>query len=60
MARSKWLDVIWGKSPERKQERVLLAKIDWFILSYCCLMVSSSDFFIHIELYQSAAVFLQL
>ncbi|KAF8192598.1 MFS general substrate transporter [Pholiota molesta] len=31
--------VLLGESPSSKHERVLLAKIDWFILSYCCLMV---------------------
>ena len=34
--------VVWGDIPESKAERVLLLKIDWFILSYCCLMVRSS------------------
>ena len=30
---------VWGEIPESKAERTLLLKIDWFILSYCCLMV---------------------
>lgn len=30
---------IWGDLPRTKVERRLLLKIDWFILSYCCLMV---------------------
>ena len=30
---------VWGEIPESKAERRLLLKIDWFILSYCCLMV---------------------
>ncbi|KAI0693818.1 MFS general substrate transporter [Cytidiella melzeri] len=29
---------VWGEVPQTKQERKLLLKIDWFILSYCCLM----------------------
>ncbi|KAF9451620.1 MFS general substrate transporter [Macrolepiota fuliginosa MF-IS2] len=29
---------LWGKSPSTKQEARLVLKIDWFILSYCCLM----------------------
>ncbi|KAF5388136.1 hypothetical protein D9615_000261 [Tricholomella constricta] len=29
---------VWGASPPTKVERTLLYKIDWFILSYCCLM----------------------
>ncbi|KZT12858.1 MFS general substrate transporter [Laetiporus sulphureus 93-53] len=29
---------VWGDIPETKAERALLLKIDWFILSYCCLM----------------------
>ncbi|EJF62835.1 MFS general substrate transporter [Dichomitus squalens LYAD-421 SS1] len=29
---------VWGEIPESKTERNLLFKIDWFILSYCCLM----------------------
>lgn len=29
---------IWGEIPASKEERKLLLKIDWFILSYCCLM----------------------
>ena len=33
---------VWGELPESKTERTLLFKIDWFILSYCCLMVSNS------------------
>lgn len=30
---------LWGEEPSTKQEKKLLLKIDWFILSYCCLMV---------------------
>lgn len=30
---------VWGEIPQSKAERNLLLKIDWFILSYCCLMV---------------------
>ena len=30
---------LWGEIPSSKVERKLLWKIDWFILSYCCLMV---------------------
>ncbi len=29
---------IWGEPPPTKEERRLLFKIDWFILSYVCLM----------------------
>ncbi|KZT20783.1 MFS general substrate transporter [Neolentinus lepideus HHB14362 ss-1] len=29
---------VWGEIPATKEERKLLLKIDWFILSYCCLM----------------------
>ncbi|KAL4241411.1 MFS transporter superfamily protein [Abortiporus biennis] len=29
---------VWGEVPQSKTERRLLLKIDWFILSYCCLM----------------------
>ncbi|KXN86384.1 Pantothenate transporter liz1 [Leucoagaricus sp. SymC.cos] len=29
---------LWGEPPATKQEARLLLKIDWFILSYCCLM----------------------
>ncbi|KAL5488275.1 hypothetical protein ACEPAI_6383 [Sanghuangporus weigelae] len=29
---------VWGEVPASKEERNLLLKIDWFILSYCCLM----------------------
>ncbi|KLO10248.1 MFS general substrate transporter [Schizopora paradoxa] len=29
---------VWGEVPSSRQEKVLLLKIDWFILSYCCLM----------------------
>ena len=32
--------IVWGEIPQSKEERRLLLKIDWFILSYCCLMVS--------------------
>ena len=31
--------IVWGEIPQSKEERRLLLKIDWFILSYCCLMV---------------------
>ncbi|KAF9247159.1 major facilitator superfamily domain-containing protein [Melanogaster broomeanus] len=31
---------VWGEIPSSKVERSLLLKIDWFILSYCCLMIS--------------------
>ncbi|KDR83577.1 hypothetical protein GALMADRAFT_235832 [Galerina marginata CBS 339.88] len=42
MSVSRWGQFIWGKGTANKQERVLLAKIDWFILSYCCLMYFSN------------------
>ncbi|GBE79336.1 Pantothenate transporter liz1 [Sparassis crispa] len=29
---------VWGEIPATKAEQKLLLKIDWFILSYCCLM----------------------
>ncbi|KAG6336338.1 hypothetical protein ID866_2733 [Astraeus odoratus] len=29
---------LWGEVPSSKAEKWLLVKIDWFILSYCCLM----------------------
>lgn len=29
---------LWGETPSSKLERRLLLKLDWFILSYCCLM----------------------
>ncbi|KAG2751526.1 MFS general substrate transporter [Suillus brevipes Sb2] len=29
---------LWGEIPSSKLERRLLLKLDWFILSYCCLM----------------------
>jgi len=29
----------WPRDPAKRQERLLLTKIDCFILSYCCLMV---------------------
>ncbi|KAK6203330.1 pantothenate transporter FEN2 [Scheffersomyces amazonensis] len=29
---------IWGKTPEDPKEARLLFKLDWFILSYCCLV----------------------
>lgn len=28
---------VWGHEPPSKEERELLRKIDWFILSFCCL-----------------------
>jgi len=31
---------LWGQTPKTEQEARLLLKIDWFILSYCCSMVS--------------------
>lgn len=30
--------VIWGEPPATKAESRLLLKMDWFILSYVCLM----------------------
>ncbi|KAM5534921.1 hypothetical protein V8D89_011476 [Ganoderma adspersum] len=33
---------VWGEIPASKAERNLLLKIDWFILSYCCLMYFSN------------------
>ncbi|TFK99065.1 MFS general substrate transporter [Pterulicium gracile] len=33
---------VWGERPSTKLERGLLLKIDWFILSYCCLMYFSN------------------
>ncbi|KAI0332421.1 MFS general substrate transporter [Cubamyces sp. BRFM 1775] len=33
---------VWGEVPATKTERKLLLKIDWFILSYCCLMYFSN------------------
>ncbi|KAJ5100266.1 major facilitator superfamily domain-containing protein [Penicillium angulare] len=35
---SKCRDVVWGKPPATKTERTLLVKIDFVILSFCCLM----------------------
>ena len=40
--KSAWRSVrhfVWGEEPQTKEEKRLLLKIDWFILSYCCLMV---------------------
>lgn len=40
-AKSAWRRVrhfVWGEEPATKAEKRLLFKIDWFILSYCCLM----------------------
>ncbi|KJA30072.1 hypothetical protein HYPSUDRAFT_125890 [Hypholoma sublateritium FD-334 SS-4] len=34
--------MLLGEPPSSKAERILLAKIDWFILSYCCLMYFSN------------------
>lgn len=34
--------LLWGPTPTTEQEAKLLLKIDWFILSYCCSMVSIS------------------
>ncbi|KAH7924050.1 MFS general substrate transporter [Leucogyrophana mollusca] len=31
-------EFVWGEIPSSKLEQKLLLKIDWFILSYCCLM----------------------
>ncbi|EIW82432.1 MFS general substrate transporter [Coniophora puteana RWD-64-598 SS2] len=31
-------EFVWGEVPSSKEERTLLLKLDWFILSYCCLM----------------------
>jgi len=31
---------LWGQTPMTEQEARLLLKIDWFILSYRCSMVS--------------------
>ena len=31
--------MLLGEPPSSKAERILLAKVDWFILSYCCFMV---------------------
>jgi len=30
-------DLVWGPIPATAQERKLLYKIDWFILSFLCL-----------------------
>ncbi|KAL1740953.1 major facilitator superfamily domain-containing protein [Schizophyllum fasciatum] len=30
-------EIVWGKRPETKEERRLLRKIDWFVLSFTCL-----------------------
>ena len=41
-AKSAWRSVrhfVWGEEPSTRAEKRLLLKIDWFILSYCCLMV---------------------
>lgn len=45
-AKSVWRRVrhfVWGEEPQTKAEKRLLLKIDWFILSYCCLMVRPSQ-----------------
>ncbi|GAA6031888.1 hypothetical protein JCM8097_003320 [Rhodosporidiobolus ruineniae] len=34
--------VVWGDPPETKEEAKLLVKIDWFILSFVCLMYFSN------------------
>lgn len=34
---------VWGEIPSSRQETRLLLKLDWFILSYCCLMVRFSE-----------------
>ncbi|KAI6047316.1 major facilitator superfamily domain-containing protein [Pisolithus marmoratus] len=36
--RTKARQFVWGELPSSDIERRLLLKIDWFILSYCCLM----------------------
>jgi ACS family pantothenate transporter-like MFS transporter len=28
---------VWGEIPATEEEKRLLRKIDWFILSFCCL-----------------------
>lgn len=35
--------VVWGAPAETKTERRLIVKIDVFIMSYVCLMVSQSN-----------------
>lgn len=35
----KFCHFVWGVRPSTREESKLLLKIDWFILSYCCLMV---------------------
>ena len=30
--------VVWGQPPPTKEERRLLVKVDFFVLSYVCLM----------------------
>ncbi|KAF8915895.1 MFS general substrate transporter [Mucidula mucida] len=35
---SKTRRFLWGEVPSTREESKLLFKIDWFILSYCCLM----------------------
>lgn len=45
-AKMRWQTVrqfLWGEIPSSKLERRLLLKLDWFILSYCCLMVGCID-----------------
>ncbi|KAJ8515973.1 hypothetical protein ONZ45_g6660 [Pleurotus djamor] len=39
---------VWGETPSSRTERILLLKIDWFILSYCCLM--SAQYFTNYNL----------
>ncbi|KAF9534154.1 major facilitator superfamily domain-containing protein [Crepidotus variabilis] len=36
------LRIAGGRRPSSREEKRLLAKIDWFILSYCCLMYFSN------------------
>lgn len=34
----KFKEILWGKTPENKLEARLLMKIDWFVLSFSCLL----------------------
>lgn len=38
MIASKIKDIFWGPRPSTSEERKLLFKIDWFVLSFCCLL----------------------
>lgn len=53
---------VWGEPPKSKMERNLLLKLDWFILSYCCLMVSPVTSMTHLHLpnFSICAVFYEL